>query len=186
MKNLITNITDKLNALIDLKHKEQSYSFFKEEVNILGVSTQKVRIISSQYFKQIKNLDKQEIFKLCEELLKKEREYQVIAFDWLYRIKSRFTPKDFTIFQDYLTNYVSNWASCDDFCCKALGAFIYKYPEFISNLKIWAISENRWTKRAAAVSLIYSLRRKQHLDSSFEMADILLQDQDDLVQKGYG
>ncbi len=34
--------------------------------------------------------------------------------------------------------------------------------------------------------LIYSLRRKQLLDAAFEVADMLLLDKDDLVQKGYG
>ena len=34
--------------------------------------------------------------------------------------------------------------------------------------------------------LIYSIRRKKHLGSIFEMADALLTDKDIMVQKGYG
>jgi len=41
-------------------------------------------------------------------------------------------------------------------------------------------------KRASAVSLIYSIRRKQQLGAIFETADALLTDQDIMVQKGYG
>jgi 3-methyladenine DNA glycosylase AlkD len=34
--------------------------------------------------------------------------------------------------------------------------------------------------------LIYSVRRKQHLEEVFEIADRLLLDEDVMVQKGYG
>ena len=60
------------------------------------------------------------------------------------------------------------------------------YPSYISNLKKWAKSKNRWVRRASAVSLIIPARRGKFLKDMFEIADILLLDQDDLVQKGYG
>ncbi len=47
-------------------------------------------------------------------------------------------------------------------------------------------SENRWMRRASAVSLIIPARKGLFLDAIFEIADKLLLDQDDLVQKGYG
>lgn len=49
-----------------------------------------------------------------------------------------------------------------------------------------ARSDNRWTRRASAVSLIIPARKGKFLNEIFEIADILLQDKDDLVQKGYG
>lgn len=61
-----------------------------------------------------------------------------------------------------------------------------KYPEYISKLKEFAHSENRWKKRAAAVSLIIPARKGIFLNDIFEIADILLMDNEDLVQKGYG
>ena len=41
-------------------------------------------------------------------------------------------------------------------------------------------------RRAAAVSLIVPAKKGQFLDEVFAIADILLLDTDDLVQKGYG
>ena len=41
-------------------------------------------------------------------------------------------------------------------------------------------------KRAAAVSLIIPAKNGMFLKDVFEIADILLTDSDDLVQKGYG
>ncbi len=60
------------------------------------------------------------------------------------------------------------------------------YPEYVSELKKWAKSSNRWEKRAAAVTLIIPARKGMFLKDMFEIADILLLDEDDLVQKGYG
>ena len=61
-----------------------------------------------------------------------------------------------------------------------------KYPDYIEHLKKWATSSNRWTKRAAAVTLIIPARKGLFLNDVFEIADILLLDRDDMVQKGYG
>ena len=53
-------------------------------------------------------------------------------------------------------------------------------------MKKWAISDNRWARRAAAVSLIVPARKGLFLEEIFAIADLLLTDADDLVRKGYG
>jgi 3-methyladenine DNA glycosylase AlkD len=60
------------------------------------------------------------------------------------------------------------------------------YPAKVHQLKMWSTSENRWLRRASAVSLIVPARKGKFLQEIFEIADVLLNDQDDLVQKGYG
>lgn len=67
-----------------------------------------------------------------------------------------------------------------------MGDFIEKYPEFIGELKNWTQSDNRWMRRAAAVSLIIPAKRGRYLDDVLEIADALLTDEDDMVRKGYG
>ena len=67
-----------------------------------------------------------------------------------------------------------------------MGEFIEQYPEYIEELKRWTHSGNRWMRRAAAVSLIIPAKHGRFLDEALEIADLLLLDQDDLVQKGYG
>ncbi|MDO9326609.1 MAG: DNA alkylation repair protein, partial [Methanoregula sp.] len=79
-----------------------------------------------------------------------------------------------------------NWASCDGFCNHTMGDFIEEYPEYIDELKRWTQSENRWMRRAAAVSLIIPAKHGKFLNESIEIADLLLTDGDDMVQKGYG
>ncbi len=136
---------------------------------------------------EIKHLSKQEIFSLCEELLKSDYgEEAFIAFDWAYRLHDKYEPGDFILFENWLNKYVNNWAKCDTLCNHTIGAFIERYPQYIENLKRWAKLENRWLRRASAVTLIIPAKQGKFLGDIFEIADILLQDKDDLVQKGYG
>jgi 3-methyladenine DNA glycosylase AlkD len=56
----------------------------------------------------------------------------------------------------------------------------------VPEVKSWAKSQNRWMKRAAAVSFILPARHGEYLKEALEICDVLLLDGDDMVQKGYG
>jgi len=187
MKDIIQKIRKELKDNIDLEYKKNICNFFKERQKLYGVRIPIVRNISKIYYFEIRSLDKKEIIFLCEELLESGyTEESVIAFDWVYEVKNQYDEKDFNIFESWLQKYISNWVSCDDFCGHTLGYYFYKFPEALPKLEKWAKSKNRWQRRASAVSLIYSLRRKKYLSKAFSVANILLKDSDDLVQKGYG
>ncbi|NQU03212.1 MAG: DNA alkylation repair protein, partial [Syntrophaceae bacterium] len=158
-----------------------------EEIKNYGVVAGAVRTIARKYFKEIKNLPKQEIFSLCEELLGSGfSEEATIAFQWVYSIKKQYQKEDFVLFEKWIKNYITNWAKCDDFCTHCFGHFILEFPEFIPKVKLWTKSTNRWLRRASAVIFIYPIKQKRYNDDVFEIADLLLLDEDDMVQKGYG
>lgn len=161
--------------------------FFKEEVKLLGLSVAEVTKISKHFYQTIKDSPKEDIFALCDELWKSgysEEAYMACHFS--YYISRKYEPADFRVFERWVNEYVTNWATCDTLCNHTVGTIVEKYPEYIEELKKWAKSPNRWVKRAAAVSLIIPARRGLFLNDIFEIADILLTDTDDLVQKGYG
>ena len=194
-KNFMSTIDKKLLSLVetdlekhkDIFYKQQAARFFKEKISLIGVRAAQARKISGFYFQQVKYFSKEALFQCTDELLQREdQEYKIIAFDWLHRIRKSFEKDDIHFFEHCLTNYVTNWASCDDLCTRVLGYFLYTYPEYIFRLHIWTQSQNRWMRRAAAVSLIYGLRKKRYLTDALSIADTLLHDKDDLVQKGYG
>jgi 3-methyladenine DNA glycosylase AlkD len=179
--------------LHDLKlHVEPEYrrgaeKYMKEGIVLYGVRVQRVRKISAEYYREIREHGKDYIFGLCDRLLRSRyAEEKTIAFDWAYRLREQYEPADFNLFQSWLMRYVSNWGACDDFCRHAFGAFIYQHPKSLPNVFEWTSSKNRWLRRGAGVIMIYSLRKGEHLDFSFEIADALLQDDDYLVQNGYG
>ncbi len=184
---LISRVRKDLRRFIDREYRIGAQKYIKEGIKLYGVRSHHVRRISAGYFSDVRPRKKQEIFNLCEKFLKSGMsEERTIAFDWVYRVKDQYEKGDFTLFESWLKNYVTNWPACDDFCCHTFGYFIFAFPEFFTRIKTWAKSRNRWLRRASAVVLIYSLRRKKMLSQAFEIADMLLMDQDDLVQKGYG
>lgn len=184
---IVAAIRAELRQNTDKKTRESAQRFFKEEVKFYGVKTALVKKIARKYFHQIKHQGKKEIFNQCEELLRSDySEEAFIAFDWAFHQGKKSTLEDFQVFARWVNRYVNNWAKCDTFCTHAVGSLVEKYPALLPELKKWARSSNRWVRRAAAVTLIFPARRGKFLKEVFAIADILLLDQDDLVQKGYG
>jgi 3-methyladenine DNA glycosylase AlkD len=184
---IITEIRKDLRQTADEKTRSGYTHYFKEEVRFYGVENAKVTGISRKYFQAIKPLSKTEIFGLCEILFKSGYcEEAFIACEWSYKIHDRYEAEDFVIFEKWVNLYIDNWAKCDTLCNHTIGSFVEKFPWFIDELKKWTHSSNRWVRRAAAVTLIIPAKKGQFLTDIFEIADNLLKDKDDLVQKGYG
>ena len=187
MSRVIMRIRQELKANADEHAQNSGQRYFKERVLLHGIKTAVVRKISKEYFKEVEGMSKAEIFDLCEELWKSGYiEESFIACHWSYFLRKYFETRDFPVFERWVNDYVSNWASCDTLCNHTIGTFIEMYPEYLSDLKTWGRSPNRWMRRASAVSLIVPAKKGMFLKDILEVADILLLDEDDLVQKGYG
>ena len=187
MDPLIGQIRQELKNSADPQTQKNLPRFFKEEVKYYGVKVPTVSKIAQRHWKEIKSRDKDEIFGLCEELYKSRYiEEAFVVSSWIPHLKDRFMPEDFAVFSRWIETYITNWATCDGFCNHAMGDFLEKYPEFIQELKHWARSENRWVRRAAAVSLIIPAKHGKYLADVIGIADLLLTDKDEMVQKGYG
>lgn len=188
MQPLLQDIRTELRAHKDPVYRSGFERFFKEPVELIGVRTPITRKIAARFWRQAKGSSKADVFALCEALMKQGTfEETMIAFAWLRRIESQVTVSDFARYERWLKRYVTNWAHCDEFCTHALGSLIYQFPELKPKLFDWTRSKNRWLRRAAAVTQIYACG-KPNLDLAylFGVADALLEDEDDLVQKGYG
>ena len=187
MESVIKIVRETLSECADEKTIESSQRFFKEKIEFYGVKVPVVDKIGKELYKLVSDKSKSEIFSLCEEMWQSGYlEESFIACNWSYNLRKQFTPEDFKIFEHWIDSYINNWASCDTFCNHTVGDFIMMYPEYISELKRFAKSDNRWMRRAAAVSLIVPAKKGYFLKDVFEIADIMLTDTDDMVRKGYG
>ncbi|MBK7627899.1 MAG: DNA alkylation repair protein [Bacteroidales bacterium] len=187
MNKIIENLRSELKQNADEKTRISGERFFKENVRLYGIRTATVTSIGREHFKNLSDKSKSSVFRLCEELWKSGMiEESFIACNWSYYVHKLYEHTDFEIFEKWVNKYINNWASCDTFCNHTVGDFIVMYPSYLSGLKRWAKSENRWMKRASAVSLIVPARKGKFLTDIFEIADILHSDKDDMVQKGYG
>jgi 3-methyladenine DNA glycosylase AlkD len=187
MHPLIVQIRADLTANIDEHTKETTQHFFKESVKVYGIKTAAVVKIAKKYWQQAKLLGKQELFSLCEELYRSGyMEEAFVVAEWLPHYIDNLQASDLATFKLWIERYIDNWAKCDSFCNHTIGDLIQKYPQIVGEVKSWAKSQNRWLKRASAVSFIVPAKRGMFLADAFEVCDVLLLDGDDLVQKGYG
>jgi len=187
MHSILNKVRTELQQLADPEIAIGGQRFSKEPLQLYGIKAPDIHKLSKTSFQEIKRLSKTEIFALCDELWQSGyQEETIIACNWAYRLRKSYTLDDFTLFEKWLETNVSNWAMCDSLCNHPVGDLVMMYPELISKLKGFTKSENRWVRRAAAVSLIIPARRGKFLTDIFEIADSLLTDTDDLVQKGYG
>ena len=187
MNDILAQIRADLKGSSDEKTKQSAQRYFKEQAKFYGVKTETVGKIAKKHWSQVKTLDKKAIFNLCEELYRSDvtEEAFIVAF-WLPKYIDNLEPSDLATFRRWIEQYINNWAKCDGFCNHTIGDLVQKYPQTIVEVKSWAKSENRWLKRASAVSLIVPAKKGLFLQDALEICDTLLADGDDMVQKGYG
>jgi 3-methyladenine DNA glycosylase AlkD len=187
MSQIIERVREDLKASADEKTRQSFQRFFKENVTCYGVKTPVVGKIAKKHWSMVKQLSKQEIFRLCEELYRSgyTEEVFVVSF-WLPNLLERLESCDLAVFKVWIEKYIDNWAKCDGFCNHTVGGLLEKFPEAVGEVKSWALSENRWLRRASAVSFIVPAKKGMFLQEAFEVCDVLLLDGDDMVQKGYG
>ena len=187
MDPVIARIRQELEVHADPGIQKTQKRFFKKDIACYGMKTATVMGIAKKFWKEIKTRDKQEIFALCEELYRSGYlEESFIVSNWTYALSGRYEQEDLEVFRHWIDTYITNWASCDGFCNHTTGDFTERYPEYTGELMRWTQSQNRWMRRAAAVSLIVPAKHGKFLSEAMDIADLLLTDGDDMVQKGYG
>lgn len=151
-------------------------------------TTGMIRSVSGSFFKLIEDKSIDNVLGLCEQLLEKKKwALGVVAYDWAFRMKSQYTEETFYIFERWLKKYVKDWGDCDDFCTHAFGELIRQYDHLIDKTLIWAEHPDFWVRRAAAVVLIYPIKKGLLREKyPFLIADKLMKDEHHLVLKGYG
>lgn len=188
MESLIKNLQNDLKSQATEQNRIAGERYFKENVKLYGVKASQVQAIAKHYFSsQVKMMSKSEMLALCEQLWQSGfMEETFIACYFTERFVKHFSPEDFVTLEEWVKKYINNWASCDAFCNHTIGDMLMLHPQLIEKVKLWAKSNNRWVRRAAAVSFIVPARKGLFHNHIVDIATMLLTDSDDMVQKGYG
>lgn len=175
MNDFIREVKEKLNNLEMTSNGEH-------------IKTIEVRKLSSKLYKELDDKSKENVFNKCSELLEQHNwAMGVIAYDFAYRVRKQYDEDTFSIFESWLIKYVCGWGDCDDFCTHAFGDLIIQKPELIAKIKLWTERKDFWMRRAAAVILIPSIQKDSYGEVyATEIADLLMNDENILVLKGYG
>lgn len=186
---LLKSINKDLKAISTPEMRKGQEKFFKEQVRFIGCSLWGARKVAAKYRKLLKEdgWSYDDVLELCESLLRKDTfEEKTVAFAFVEARHREFRRKDFRRFESWLKKYVDNWAHTDHIAPHIIGPLISMYPDLQPNVYRWTRSKNRWLRRAACVSYVIHGRRGRFKDQIFDTADALLDDKDDLVQKGVG
>jgi len=93
--------------------------------------------------------------------------------------------REFRRFASWLDR-VTNWSDHDALVHDLLGPMVCGEPAYCVEVFRWARSRNRWRRRAACVALIRGARQKKFFVEIVRTSEMLLDDEDDMVQKGLG
>lgn len=135
--------------------------------------------------KEFGEMPVKEIEKLLESPIHEVRAGAVSIMDKASRNKniSKDRLKDF--FDLYMRRHdrINNWDLCDLGCLHMTGSYLYDKPHDV--LYKLARSKNIWERRTAILSTCYFLRQADTIDT-FKIAEILVNDKEDLVHKATG
>jgi len=189
LRIVLESIHSDLIAVCSEKMKKGQSTFFKEQVNFLGCSLPQCSQIAAKWAKQLQSdgWPYDNILKLAEGLLKAGSwEEGAIALDLVARRKRDFREADFYIFERWLRVYVNNWAHTDSIAPHIFGELVEMYPRVADKILKWTTSDNRWMRRASAVTYVLHARHRKFHEAVYKTADALLGDEDDMVRKGVG
>ena len=187
IEELLNQVRAQLKENADPKFREGLMWFFKEPVDPYGVRTPQVRQAAAFAYKELKYWPVAQRNKFLNELWKHGKMEEGSIAVYVYRrFQKQCGSCEFQLFERWIDRYVRNWAHCDGVASWLIAASIENEPELIPRLLPWTASPNRWKRRASAVSLLQEAKHGRNTEAIFRIAEKLIADPDDMVQKGVG
>jgi 3-methyladenine DNA glycosylase AlkD len=188
MNSLLAEIRAEFDRLANPAAAESAQHFFKDQVIAFrGVTAPEIQHVARDVYPRIKKSSIADRDRLCTELWASRKHEEGALVCYVYRrFAKQCGAREFALFTRWLDRYVDNWAHTDGLSLWLLGASIANEGALIDKLDAWTRSKNRWKRRAAAVALVYSAKRGEHTREILRIAAPLIEDHDDMVQKGVG
>jgi len=178
---------EEIRALANKEIAQHSLRFFKTDKGeyghgdlFLGVRAPKIRSIAKKHI----DISITDMKTLIQSKYHEERFLGLIILVNKYA-KTKDKKNRNQLYKIYVSSfkYINNWNLVDVTCPHVTGKHLIDKDRTI--LYKWAKSEDLWTKRIAMISTFYFIR-KNDLDDTFKIADMLLQDEHDLIHKAVG
>lgn len=161
--------------------------FFKEEIKSRGWYTAELRKVAVRFRRTIiKEAGLPFLLQVADKLFSGQvLEEKVFAVFLLEKHAAQLGDAEFRRLASWLPR-ISSWADHDGLVHYLIAPMIAAKPARASNVFRWARSGNRWLRRAACVALIQGTRQKMFFPEIKRLTESLLDDEDDMVQKGMG
>ncbi len=178
---------EEIRALANKEIAQHSLRFFKTDKGeyghgdlFLGVRAPKIRLIAKKHI----DISITDMKTLIQSKYHEERFLGLIILVNKYA-KTKDKKNRNQLYKIYVSSFkhINNWNLVDVTCPHVTGKHLIDKDRTI--LYKWAKSEDLWTKRIAMVST-FSFIRKNDLEDTFKIAEILLHDEHDLIHKAVG
>jgi 3-methyladenine DNA glycosylase AlkD len=135
--------------------------------------------------KEFMDMPPHEIEKLLESPLHQVRVGAVSIMDWQARDKRTSEERRKELFELYIKRHdrINNWDLVDRSAPFVVGSYLFDKPRDI--LYKLARSKSQWERRTAIVATDYFIRQGD-VEDTFKIAELLVHDPEDLVQKAVG
>lgn len=168
-------------------HAEEVQRFFKEEIASRGWYTAELRKVAYRFQRVLlseQGLDY--LIAVADQLFRgRVQEEKNMAVMLLEKSVHDLGAKQFRMFDEWVDR-VTTWSDHDALLHYLIGPMIADEPARSGVVFTWARSPNRWRRRASAVALIRGARRRMFDKEIARVTELLLDDRDDMVQKGLG
>lgn len=184
------NLKQQLENLSDKNIADHSLKFFKcgpgeygEGDKFLGIRVPVLRKLAKEYV----DLSLLEVTKHAKSKWHEER--LTALFILTFKYQNHYKYKRFgeaqKIYKKYISLYqfINNWDLVDTTCHKIMGPELFHSDK--SLLYKWARSNHLWKKRISMMTTYYFIKRGEFEDT-FRIAEILLDDDHDLIHKVVG
>lgn len=154
---------------------------YGEGDKFIGVRMGQVFALAKEFIEMPPN----EIEKLLESQIHEARVGAVSIMDWQARNKKTPEARRKVLFDLYMRRHdrINNWDLVDRSAPYVVGGYLFDKPRDI--LYKLARSKNVWERRTAIVSTYYFVRQGDVADT-FKIAEMLLNDNHDLIHKATG
>ena len=179
--------SEEIRELANEEIAKHSLRFFKTDKGqygfgdiFLGVRAPKIRLIAKKHI----DISIADMKTLIQSKYHEERFLGLIILVNKYG-KAKDKKNRNQLYKIYVSSFkhINNWNLVDVTCPHVTGKHLIDKDRTI--LYKWAKSEDLWTKRIAMVST-FSFIRKNDLEDTFKIAEILLHDEHDLIHKAVG
>ena len=184
---LIAEIRTRLHAQANAERAKKMVTFFPSKPPVLGTPSGFSREVGAEVARKLKvEGDLDDVVAVAEALFGSGVvEEGACADEMLGKFWRRFGPDDWDIFDRWLDSFTS-WGTTDSFCIKVLGYLVLRDGPPMDRLRAWARAVDIWHRRASLACFVRAARKARFVEEMCEIADLLLADSEDLIQKVIG
>lgn len=180
----VDEVRRRLEAMGNPKAAQMAREALRSPYPFYGVIPPSVRVLARQVARRHRNdPDLSVLFEMAGELWRgRHHEEKSVAIHMMATLTRRLTHDDWRAFKDWMAD-VHSADHCDGIAIDILGCLVKRDRTWCRVLRHWALSSNRWERRAAVGAVLLRARHMGDLDAALSVCEPLMRDPASAVQE---